>query len=173
MAEKVAQVGRDEGMRQVAKLIKHAKIAMLTTTTPKGWLRSRPMGTQRASFDGNLWFFTHASEPKVQEIKRHPQVNVSFANPDDNAYVSLAGRAVLVHDRSKMAALWQKPLKTWFPKGLEDPDLALLKVEVEHAEYWDQHAGLVEVAVGFLKATVMGRESAAGYGTKVELGRGR
>ena len=171
MTEKVEQVGRDEGLRQIARLIKKAKIAMLTTTSPKGWLRSRPMGTQHESFDGNLWFFTHASEPKVQEIKRRPQVNVSFANPDDNEYVSLAGRAALVHDRAKMEALWQKPLKTWFPKGLEDPDLALLKVDVEHAEYWDQHGGLVEVAVGFLKATLTGVESTAGYGTKVELGR--
>ncbi len=49
----------------------------------------------------------------------------------------------------------------------------MLKVEVEHAEYWDQHAGLVEVAVGFVKATVTGAESTAGYGTKVELGRTR
>ncbi len=173
MAGKAEQVGREEGMRQIAKLIKKAKIAMLTTTTPKGWLRSRLMGTQCESFDGNLWFFTHASEPKVQEIKRHPQVNVSFANPDDNEYVSMAGRASLVHDPIKMKALWQKPLKTWFPKGLEDPDLALLKVEVEHAEYWDQNAGLVQIAVGFVKATVTGAESTAGYGTKVELGRTR
>ncbi len=173
MAEKVEQVGRDEGLRKIAELIQKAKIALLITTTPKGWLRSRPMGTQRESFDGNLWFFTHASEPKVLEIKRHPQVNVSFANPDDNEYVSLSGRASLVNDRAKMQALWQKPLKTWFPKGLDDPDLALLKVEVEHAEYWDQNGGLLEVAVGFLKAQVTGVESTAGYGTKVELGRGR
>ena len=170
MTQKAEQVGRDEGMRQIAKLIKKSKIAMLTTITPKGWLRSRPMGTQRESFDGNLWFFTHASEAKVQDIKRHPQVNVSFANPEENEYVSLAGRASLVHDRAKMEALWQKPLKTWFPQGLADPDLALIKVEVEHAEYWDQNAGLVEIAVGFVKSTVTGQESTAGYGTKVELG---
>lgn len=72
-----------------------------------------------------------------------------------------------------MAALWQKPLKTWFPKGLDDPDLALLKVEVEHAEYWDQNGGLITVALGFIKATVTGVESTAGYGTKVALKQGR
>ena len=173
MADKSKQTEHDEGLRKIAELIRKAKIAMLITTTPKGWLRSRPMGTQRASFDGNLWFFTHASEPKVQEIKRHPNVNVSFANPDDNEYVSLSGRAALVHDRAKMTELWQKPLKTWFPKGLDDPDLALLKVEVEHAEYWDQNGGLLEVAVGFVKATITGAESTAGYGTKVVLRQGR
>lgn len=130
------------------------------------------MGTQPESFDGNLWFFTHASEPKVQEIEQHSQVNVSFANPNDNEYVSLSGPATLVHDRKKMEELWQKPLETWFPKGLDDPDLALLNVNVEHAEYWDQNAGLVEVATGFIKAKVTGEESTAGYGTKIELGKG-
>jgi general stress protein 26 len=172
MADKAEQVGREEGMKKIGELIKDAKIAMLITTTAEGWMRSRPMGTNRNSFDGNIWFFTHASEPKVQEIQQHPQVNVSFSNPDDNEYVSLSGRASLVHDRQKMEELWQKPLETWFPKGLDDPDLALLKVDVEHAEYWDQNAGLVEVAAGFVKAKVTGEESDAGYGTKVELNQG-
>ena len=169
MAKKSEKIGRNEGLGKIAKLIRKAKIAMLITTTAKGALRSRPMGTQRESFDGNLWFFTHASEPKVQEIKKHPQVNVSFANPDKNEYVSLSGKASLVNDRAKMAALWQKPLKTWFPKELNDPDLALLKVEVEQAEYWDQNGGVLEIVVGFVKSTVTGAESTAGYGTKVPL----
>ncbi len=170
MADQAEQVGREEGLEKIAELIKDTQIAMLTTITPEGWMRSRPMGTQRKSFDGNLWFFTHASEGKVREIEHEPRVNVSFSNPDDNQYVSLAGRASLVNDRAKMEELWQKPLETWFPKGLDDPDLALLKVEVEHAEYWDQHAGLVEIAAGFVKVKVTGEESDAGYGTKVELG---
>ena len=169
MNNKAEQVGRDEGMEKIAKLIKKAQIAMLITTTPEGWMRSRPMGTQRESFDGDLWFFTHASEPKAQEIQQNPQVNVSFANPDDNEYVSMSGPASLVDDRAKMEQLWQKPLETWFPEGLDDPDLALLKVEVEHAEYWDQNAGLIEIAAGFVKSKVTGEESHAGYGTKVEL----
>jgi general stress protein 26 len=172
MAEKVEQVGRDDGLEKIGNLIKKAQIAMLVTTTPEGWSRSRPMGTQRRSFDGNLWFFTHESEPKAVEIQQHPQVNVSFANPDDNEYVSLSGPATLVRDRAKMEELWQKPLETWFPKGLEDPDLALIKVEVEHAEYWDQNAGVLEIAAGFVKSKVTGEESSAGYGVKVELGQG-
>lgn len=54
MQEKSQQIGREEGLRKVAELISKAKIAMLITTTSKGWLRSRPMGTQRESFDGDL-----------------------------------------------------------------------------------------------------------------------
>lgn len=169
MSNKTEQVGRDEGMEKIAKLIKKAQIAMLITTTPEGWLRSRPMGTQRESFDGDLWFFTHASEPKAQEIRQNPQVNVSFSNPGSNEYVSMSGPASLVDDRAKMEQLWQKPLEAWFPEGLDDPDLVLLKVEVEHAEYWDQNAGLIEIAAGFVKSKVTGEASRAGYGTKVEL----
>ena len=172
MSDKFERVGRDEGLEQIGKVLKKAQIAMLVTTTPGGWSRSRPMGMPPRSFDGDLWFFSHASEPKAAELQRHPQVNVSVGNPGDNTYASLSGSATLVRDRAKMAELWQKPLEAWFPQGLDDPDLALIRVEVEHAEYWDQDSGLLAVAAGFVKTKVMGEESSAGYGVKVELGQG-
>ncbi|PZV07286.1 MAG: pyridoxamine 5'-phosphate oxidase [Leptolyngbya sp.] len=93
--------------------------------------------------NGDLWFFTYADSAKVTEIDRGEQVNVSFSAPDKQRYVSLSGTAKTVRDRAKMQELWKPELKAWFPQELDEPEIALLKVTVETAEYWDAPAGWV------------------------------
>ena len=165
-----ATTEHSEAIEKLRKLIKGIDIAMLTTVDESdSTLRSRPMGTQKIEFDGELWFFTRASAPKVDEVEREQQVNVSYADPGHNRYVSVSGTAHLVRDRKKNEELWSPVLKAWFPKGLDDPDLALLRIDVQKAEYWDSPAGkLVEIA-GFVKAIVTGKEIDIGENKKLEL----
>jgi general stress protein 26 len=150
-------------------MIKGIRIAMLTTVDDDGTLRSRPMGTQDIDFDGDLWFFTKEHSPKVDEVQHEHQVNVAYSDPDKQRYVSVSGRAVLITDRVKMEQLWSPILKAWFPDGLEDPELALLKVSVEKAEYWDGPPSKVVQLVGFAKATLTGKEYRPGENEKIEL----
>jgi general stress protein 26 len=79
---------------------------MLTTVDEDGALRSRPMAAPQVAFDGELWFFTGADAPKVEEAPLHHPVNVSFADPEHQRYVSICGTATRVRDRQKMEALW-------------------------------------------------------------------
>ena len=163
------QADHNESIRKLGEMIKGIEFAMLTTAEADGTLRSRPMRTQQADFDGDLWFFTRASAPKVDEVKQDQNVNVSYAAPDDQRYVSISGQAQLVRDRKKIEELWNPPLKAWFPKGLEDPDLALLKVSVEQAEYWDAPSSAMAHLVGLAKATVTGKQYEAGDHEKLDL----
>jgi general stress protein 26 len=151
-------------MEHLWELIKDVKFAMLTTEVEGGWLRSRPMTTQQAEFTGDLWFFTRESSGKTEEAKRHPQVNLSYANPNDNRFVSVSGPAELVRDAAKNKELWNPIYKAWFPKGLEDPELALLKVKVEHAEFWDSPSSTMVQIAGFLKAIATGQAYQASPG---------
>lgn len=147
---------RNESIKKLGELIKDIKFAMLTTAEEDGTLRSRPMATQQTEFDGSLWFFTNSNAPKVDEVQRHQKVNVSYAEPKDQKYVSISGTAELVRDRQKIEELWNPTYKAWFPKGLEDPDLGLLKVSVEQAEYWDSPSSAVVRIVGFVKSVFTG-----------------
>jgi general stress protein 26/nucleotide-binding universal stress UspA family protein len=134
---------RDDTPR-LEELIAGFRIAMLTTMTEDGHLHSRPMIAHSAGFDGDLWFFTHAHTHKVEDVDRDHQVNVSYVDPDRDHYVSISGRALLVQDRQKMEELWDPVYEEWFSQGLADRDLALLRVSIEGAEYWD-HRGSVMV----------------------------
>jgi general stress protein 26 len=150
---------QNKDLQKLAKLIKGIRVAMLTTREADGSLRSRPMATQEPEdFDGTLWFFTQSDTGKVHEIDRDHQVNLSYAQPDDNRYVSISGRANLVRDRSKIDELWSQFLKAWFPDGKDDPRVALLRVDVEQAEYWDAPSSTIIKLVGLARAVVTGKE---------------
>jgi len=160
---------RTEAINKLGELIKDVSVAMLTTALPDGTLRSRPMQTQQTEFDGDLWFFTGASSPKAHEIEDDQHVNLSYAAPDDNRYVSVSGRATVVRDREKAEELWKPMYKAWFPEGLDDPDLSLLKIEVEQAEYWDTSSNTLVHLVGFAKAVATSERYQPGENEKISL----
>jgi len=150
------QMTREEMIQKVGDLIKDIKMAMLTTEAEDGILRSRPMATQNSPFDGTLWFFTSASSGKVTELDWNPEVNLSYAEPSDTKYVSISGNGEIVRDRAKMEELWSDIYKAWFPQGLNDPDVCLLRVEVSAAEHWEAKSGKMVQLFGYIKALATG-----------------
>lgn len=161
-------MNKREKIEKLRELIKNIDIAMLTTVDANGSLRSRPMGTQQAEFDGDLWFFTSEDTPKVDEIKREHQVNVSYADTSGQRYVSVSGVGVIVNDKAKMKELWSPIYKAYFPDGLDDPKLRLLKIEVHQAEYWTMSGGLIATAIAFVQ-NLAGHETELGENEKIRL----
>ncbi|MBH8576539.1 pyridoxamine 5'-phosphate oxidase family protein [Nostocaceae cyanobacterium CENA369] len=129
---------RDQQIQKLRELIADIDSGMLTTVDDNGSLHSCPMSTNgQITSDGVLWFFIYGSSHKATEIEHNQQVNVSFVSPDRQRYISVSGTAQLVKDRNKMQEQWKPQLQTWFPKGLDEPDIALLKVTMDKADYWD------------------------------------
>lgn len=161
----------NEGLAKLAELVDETSIAMLTTAEPDGSMRSRPLATRQFDAQGNLWFFTSLSSAKVHEIEGHAQVNLAYSNPKRSDFVSISGTAAVVRDRPKMRELWTSWVKPWFPKGVDDPDLCLLRVSIDAAEYWDSPASSVTRLLGLAKALQSGSTSAFGEHGKVTPGR--
>ena len=160
----------NEHLAKLRELIKQIDFGMLTTVDDDGCLRSRPMSTNGdVEFDGDLWFFTSASSHKVNEIRRDQHVNVSFADPKRQSYISMSGTAELVRNRQKIQELWKPELKAWFPQGQDDPDIALLKVSVSKAEYWDSPSSPVAHVLGLVTALATGKRPQLGENEKLEL----
>jgi general stress protein 26 len=149
-------------------MLEDIDFAMLATIAG-GKFRSRPMSTQEMDENGDLWFFTSDDTHKVEEIEADDRVLVAYSKPEDNTFVSVFGRAQIVRDRDKIEELWSPIYKAWFPEGLDDPKICLLKISVEEAEYWDSpNSKLVQLA-GFVKALVTGQEADGGDYGKINL----
>ena len=121
-----------EGFEKLVTIIEAIEVGMLTTEEENGDLRSRPMTTQRAE-KGVLWFFTG----KLANAEKDALVNVSYADPNNEVYVSVSGAARTFRDPAKARELWNTGAQRWFTEGPDDPRLMILKVEIAQAEYWD------------------------------------
>lgn len=162
---------RQGDLQKIRELIKDIDFCMLTTVDETGDLRSRPMSSNGdVDDDGDIWFFTNASSHKVTEIEKLPRVNVSFADPDNQRYISVSGTAQLVRDRAKIDELWKPEFKMWFPEGKDDPEIALLRVNLEKAEYWDSPSSTIGYALSFVSSLVTGKQPEFGENKKVEFG---
>ncbi len=130
-------------MAKVRELIAAIEVSMLTTIGPGELPRSRPMGTVLDANDASVWLFLSGTSPTAAEIHREPRVGLSFADPERDRYVSISGRAEFVDDRDRIRHLWRTEFARWFPGGPDTAGLALVRVPITQAEYWDDSAKLM------------------------------
>ncbi len=125
---------------------------------------------QADKWDGTLWFFTKKSSPKVGEIQQNlGQVNVSYSDSNKMSFVSVSGKAELVDDKAKLKELWSSYLKVFFPQGLDDPDLTLMKVTANYGEYWDSPSSKMVQLYAMAKAAATKNPKALGENEKVDI----
>ena len=154
-------------------LIKDIKFAMLTHRHENGMLHSAPLTTQNGKDDQGsvLYFFIPRSGDIAHCVARDGNVNVAYAHPGDDSYVSVSGAARIVENTAKKEALFTPFAKAWFPDGPTDPNLALLEVAIEHAEYWDVKESKMMQLAKMAKAAITGeRPSGMGEHKEIKLG---
>ena len=140
------------------ELIKDIRFGMLTHRHANGMLHAHPLTTQNRAIDehGELYFFIPQSGELYERLLTDGEVNVSYADPGDDSYVSLSGQARFLDDAAQKQALWSPLAKAWFPGGPTDPDLALLAVRIRHAEYWDVQESKMVQLFKMAKAAITG-----------------
>jgi len=136
------------------ELISGIDYAILTTIRPDGSLHSCPMAAHAVEAGGVIWFLSSSNTEKVEAIKTIQRVNLAFADHAQQRYVSVSGYCELVRSHAKSKELWNDKYKSWCPAGLEDPNLILLKVDVQQAEYWSAAEGRMVELVGFNKPAI-------------------
>jgi general stress protein 26 len=152
-------------IRQFRRLLKGMPVGMLTTQAPDGTTHSRPMLVHDIDDAGWLWFLTDRYSRKACELSRNPNATIAFQSRRADRYVSVQGTAVVVIDDVKFTKLWNPSLRSWFPRGRRDPEIALVAVRVSRAEYWLVPRTRVARLMSAARTMMTGKRRAAGrYG---------
>ena len=155
------------GIKKIGELIKEVRICMMTTAAGDGSFDSRPMATQETEFDGTVWFLTRHESGKVHEIEENDHVSLMYADPSNHSYVTAKGKAKISRDKAKIEELWNPMFKAWFPEGQDDPSIAVVKVEVDEADYWDSSSSKLVFGLKYLARAVTGGKVDVGEQGKV------
>ena len=158
-----------EAREKITALVKGIHICMMNTAGKDGSIDARPMALQSTPFDGTLWFLTRGSSEKVEEVQQDRHVTLTFAEPSDHKYVTLKGRASVSEDRAKIHELWNAMYKAWFPKGEDDPDISVLRVDVTEGDYWEASSSKLVFFAKYALAAATGGSVAVGQSGHVNV----
>ena len=152
----------DAEQKKLLDLVRDIPIGMLTTFGAEG-PRSVPMARQEVEPSAELWFITARDTEHTRAVQAEPRVALTFSSSD--SWVALTGRATVVDDEAKLEELWNTFAEAWLPGGPEDPNASLIRVDVEHGEYWDSPGNSkVASAISFVKAKVTGEPYDSDHG---------
>lgn len=141
-------------LKRLAELIDGIEIAMLTTRTADGSMVSRPLQTLQFNGHNELVFFTAADSEKVAELAADPEVLLSYADPHQRRFISVRGTASVDHDAATIDALWSPVQRVFFPEGKGDPNLAVLRVRLRDAAWWQPAGSFVTRTLDFVRGLV-------------------
>lgn len=154
-------LNKEEAIKKYKELVEDIKICMFISSTEETQ-SARPMMTIRVDDDGTTWFFTSHESGKVQEVEMDHTVRLLYAHPGKSSYMDVWGYAEIVTDKDKMHELWNPVVKAWFPDGVDDPNLCLLKIEPQLGHYWDNESGKMVQFMKILTSAATGKQVSQG-----------
>jgi general stress protein 26 len=156
------QLTGDDALLKLRKLLAEFPIAFMITIAG-GDVTTRPIGiVGDEEFNGTLWFITDKRSRKVAAIESGATTTLLFQNDKNGDYLQLTGRASVVDDRARLEQYYTTLQRTWFPKGLDDPDITLVRFDADGGNYWDGHDSYARLAIAFAKSIVTGTPGKSG-----------
>jgi len=146
----------EDTLKDLRSKISSIRFGMLTTINDDQSLSSRPMTRHALEDSGIMWFFVSDTSQLARDINSYPKVNVTFANPSLSIYVAISGQAEVIKFAEKAAELWNPAVAVWFPEGLDDPHLSLIKLSIYNAEYWDSPTNKMKQIFAIAKSAIIG-----------------
>jgi general stress protein 26 len=118
-------------------ILSAAQFCFLITQDETGQSSARLMQPFDPEPDLTLWFGTSPLSRKVQEIQRDERIALAFAHPQDGAYVTLRGPAVLETDITQRQRYWRDEFTAFWPAGPTGDNYILVKfvpanIEIMH-----------------------------------------
>ena len=157
-----------EAAKKFKKLISDINVCMFITNNPEHE-HTRPMATIEVEDEGTLWFFTDIRSIKVEEVSTVSKVHLAYAHPGKESYVDVWGQATVVTDKQTIVDKWSPLVKAWFPDGIDDPNLGLLKVQPTQVYYWDAESGKMVQLLKMAASIVTGKTLAEGTEGRISL----
>jgi len=158
----------EEALKKFRKLVSDTNVCMFITNH-KPDNHTRPMATIEVEENGTLWFFTDVRSVKVEEVSQEHKVHLVYAHPGKESYLDVWGNATIVREKEKIKEKWSAIVKAWFPNGVDDPNLALLKVQPADVYYWDAETGKMVAFLKIAAAAVTGKQLAEGKEGKLKV----
>ncbi len=158
-----------KAIEKLKELASAEDICMFATNLAQRPIAARPMSTQEVDDEGNIWFLSPKSSDKNYDIQHNSEVQLFYSNKSSSEFLSVFGTATILQDREKAKEMWSPLLKTWFTKGVDDPELTIIKVTPVDAYYWDTKSNKAVALLKIVAGAVSGKTMDDGIQGKINV----
>lgn len=143
----MADLTKEQHLENINNIVKDIRFTMMTTiTADEKHLHACPMTTNKNELEnGKIWFIGDRTTETIKDIEKNPQVNLSYTSADHKDFVSINGVAKLIDDKAKLDELWSPIYAAFYEHGKEDPNVQIICVECNGAEYWQSGNSVVNM----------------------------
>jgi general stress protein 26 len=100
-----------------------------------------------AQLDGDdrkhIYFFTSTENALVQKLNSRNRATATFTSKGHDLFATVHGSISLHNDRSTIDRLWNSYIAAWYQDGKRDPKLALLRLQADSAEIWQDASSMM------------------------------
>ena len=86
-------------------------------------------------YEGPIWFFTSTDNALYQQIGAGSRAMAHFASKGHDIWATVHGELGTSQDRAIIDRLWNRFVAAWYD-GKDDPKIALIRLDPEHAQIW-------------------------------------
>ena len=105
---------------------------------------TRPMTAQFEEDSSPIWFFTAKDNAMVEALGGGSKRAIAtFASKGHDLFATVQGTVTVDTDRAVIERLWNPFVAAWYEEGKDDPKLALLRLDAESAEIWENGNSLI------------------------------
>lgn len=122
--------------RKFWKAVKSDRTMMLAVEDPQGGDAQPMTAMLDGDEEGPIWFFTAKDTDLARAVGRSSAAVAQFADKGHDLFATVHGRLVSDNDRAAIDRLWNPFVAAWFENGKDDPNLQLLRFDVERAHIW-------------------------------------
>ena len=154
---------KDTPQEIAAKFIDKLKSSPFVMIGLEDGQHSEPMTAQIDDDQPNTLFFFAGRDNR---IAKGGAAMAQFVGKGHDFFACMSGDVSTSNDRAQIDKLWNNQVEAWFPGGKSDPNLALIRLDIDSAELWETDISLS----GRLKMLVGGtiKPSESGSHAKVD-----
>ena len=104
-----------------------------------GSTHSEPLTAQLDEDQVDTLFFFIGKDNRVAGKS---DLMLQFVSKGHDFFACLSGKGRIDNDFAQIEKLWNNQVEAWFPGGKNDPNLALLRVDIDSAELWETDMSL-------------------------------
>ncbi len=104
-----------------------------------GHAHAIPMTAQLDKDNDGYFHFFHAQSGRLAAGGR---AMAQYVAKGHDLFACVSGTLTPVTDRATIDKYWSKPVEAWYEGGKDDPDLLMLRFDLDDAEIWTAEAGI-------------------------------